>query len=284
MKPTAKPTINTYTKFYVMADCPYSDNERYNLMPRYIEGLSDDADFLVHLGDLQYAKVDDCQEYAYDEASYILKKSRIPTFVLPGDNDINDCDDHEHGEEMWEQYFYKIDERWDHSFNLTRWGKLDESFSFLSKGVLYFGLNIVGGSPYSKSEKRERHKEHLEYIRWILDELDEDDFQVMVLLAHAEPSEHHEDFFEGDDGFAAIVEDVGKPTIHFHGDWHEYYEVEGDFDVDNYMRISIDGESLAPPIKVEIDVSKKNPIRISRRRRDLDVDCCRNGWPRHDEL
>ena len=48
-----------------------------------------------YVGDTQYAKIDDCQEYAYREASDILKKSKIPTFVIPGDNDINDCDDHE---------------------------------------------------------------------------------------------------------------------------------------------------------------------------------------------
>ncbi|KAL9185605.1 hypothetical protein ACHAXT_003382 [Thalassiosira profunda] len=284
-QPTASPTKDTYTKFYLMADCPYDDNERENLMPDYIDDLSSDAEFLVHLGDLQYAKVDDCEEYAYRSASKIMKRSPVPAFVLPGDNDINDCDDHEHGEEMWLEYFHKLDEEWDHDFDVTRWGKLDESFSFLHKGVLYFGLNIVGGSPYSKTEKKKRHAEHLEHIHEIMEGLDNEDFQVVVLLGHADPGDNHDDFFKGGDGFAAIVEDLGKPTIHFHGDWHEYYEVEGDFGVDNYMRISLDGESIAPPIKVEIDVSKKNPIKVSRRDRDLDVDCCRRGWPRHnDEL
>ncbi|KAL7529485.1 hypothetical protein ACHAXR_004399, partial [Thalassiosira sp. AJA248-18] len=270
--PTYAPTIDTYTKFYLMADCPYDDNERNNLMPSFIKNLSRNADFLVHLGDLQYAKVDDCKEYAYREARDIIKKSPIPTFVLPGDNDINDCDDIEHGEEMWTEYFHKIDEQyWGDDVlytsleNFVRWGDLDESFSFLYKGVLYFGLNIVGGRPYSNSEKRRRHKEHLSHIREILGKLDEDDFQVLVLFGHAEPSDHHDDFFKGDDGFAAIVEELGKPTIHFHGDYHEYYEVEGevgDFDdLDNYVRISLDGESTAPPIKVEIDVSRENPIR-----------------------
>jgi len=255
-------------------------------MPKYIEELSTDAEFVFHLGDLQKVKLTDCQEYAYEEASAILKKIPIPTFVLPGDNDINDCDDHKHAEEMWEEYFYKPDEWWGpgHSLDVTRWGVLDESFSFLHKGVLYFGINIVGGSPYSHSEKKERHKEHLSYIRWILEKLDEDDFQVMVLLGHAEPGSLHDDFFKGSDGFAAIVEEMGKPTVHFHGDYHEYYEVEGAFDVENYMRISLDGESIAPPIMVEIDVKRKNPIRVSRRRSDLDVECCKYGWPKHDEL
>ena len=78
---------------------------------------------------------------------------------------------------------------------------------------------------------------------------------------------------------------VGKPTVHFHGDWHEYYEVEGgDYGVDNYLRISLDGESIAPPIRVVIDVSKENPIKISRVKSGLAVDCCSVGWPRSEEL
>jgi len=285
-KPTNKPSDapeDTYTMFHLMADSPYDDEERYELMPAYIEDLQSDAEFLVHLGDLQSAKKDECKEYAYREASNILKKSSIPTFVLPGDNDINDCDDHEWGEEMWTKYFKYMDKRWEHSFDLKRWGKLDESFTFLHKQVRYIALNIVGGTPYSKSEANTRYAEHLEMIRKILDE--DDNFKVLVLLGHADPecSSSHEDFFEE---LSQIVEDLGKPTIHFHGDSHSYYEVEGgDHNVDNLVRISLDGESKAPPLRVEIDVSRKNPIRISRRRSDLDVDCCSRGWPRHnDEL
>lgn len=187
------------------------------------------------------------------------------------------------GEKMWSEYFKYFDKQWEHNFKLTRWGKLDESFSFIHKQVLYFALNVIGGSPYSKSESENRQEEHIEMIHKILDDLDEDAFKVMVLLGHADPGcgSHHEEFFKE---LSDIVEDLGKPTIHFHGDYHEYYEVEGgDHDVDNLMRISLDGESISPPVRVEIDVSKSSPIKVSRRRPDLKVDCCDQGWPR-DEL
>ena len=270
---------DTITTFYIMADAPYSDDERYNLMPNHIDQLEDDGEFLVHLGDLQYATVDQCREGAYYEAKEILKKSSMPTFVLPGDNDINDCNSMSHGEAMWMKYFNLFDERWEHSFDVTRWGDLEESFSFIHKEVLYFGLNMVGGTPYSSSEKSRRHQKHLEFVSTIMnDHLD--DFKVLVLLAHAEPGSYHRDFFGGDSGFISIIKEMGKPTIHFHGDNHEYYEEEGEYGVDNYMRISLDGESVAPPIRVTIDVSKSNPVRVSRRWRNLDVDCCSEGWPR----
>ncbi|KAK1741496.1 hypothetical protein QTG54_007974 [Skeletonema marinoi] len=278
---TPPPPLDTITSFYVMADAPYTDNERYNLMPMHIEELDDDVDFLVHLGDLSWAKVDKCREGAYDEASTIMKKSRIPTFILPGDNDINDCNSMTHGEEMWTKYFASFDKQYDHSLNVTRWGKLNESFSFIHKEVLYLGLNIIGGRPASNSEKSFRHSQHLERIRTIMnDQLD--DFKVVVLLGHAEPTAFHSDFFGGDSGFISIMEEMGKPTIHFHGDWHAYYEREAEYGFDNYMRISLDGESSAPPILVTIDTSKTNPVKFDRRSRNLEVACCSEGWPRYD--
>ena len=276
---------STITTFYVMADAPYSDEERYHLMPRHIGQLGDDGEFLVHLGDLQYATVDRCREGAYFEAREILKRSRMPTFVLPGDNDINDCPSMSHGEEMWMKYFHLFDKKhWNHSFDVTRWGDLDESFSFIQKRVLYLGLNMIGGTPYSWSEKTQRHQKHLEQVRALF-ESHEGKFDVIVLLKHAEPGRNHRDFFgDGDrDGlFIDMIRRLGKPTIHFHGDYHEYYEEEAEYGVGNYMRISLDGESVAPPIRVTIDVSKPNPITVNRRQSNLRVKCCANGWPRSE--
>mmetsp|Transcript_32029 Transcript_32029/g.48302 ORF Transcript_32029/g.48302 Transcript_32029/m.48302 type:complete len:381 (-) Transcript_32029:430-1572(-) len=73
----------TSIAFYAMADAPYTDHERENIMPYQIKNLSSSADFLVHLGDLQDA-ADGCQEFAYQAASAILKHSNIPVFVIPG--------------------------------------------------------------------------------------------------------------------------------------------------------------------------------------------------------
>jgi hypothetical protein len=73
----------TSITFYAMADAPYTDHERENIMPYQIKNLSSSADFLIHLGDLQYAP-DGCQEYGYQAASDILKQSKIPVFVIPG--------------------------------------------------------------------------------------------------------------------------------------------------------------------------------------------------------
>lgn len=48
------------------------------------------------------------------------------------------------------------------------------------------------------------------------------------------------------------------------------------------MRISLDGESSAPPILVTIDTSKRSPVKFDRRSDNLKVACCSEGWPRYD--
>lgn len=257
-------------------------------MPAHVADLSPDFDFLFHLGDLQYALEDQCREGAYKEASAILKQSPVPVFVLPGDNDLNDCPNHDRGEAMWNKYFDRPDATWGrkrHGLSVTRWGALDESFSFAHRGVLYLGLNMVGGRPYSDREKRERHAEHLRQARRLLGRARvDDDVAVVVLLAHARPRSYHDDFFEGEEGFVSLVRQLGKPVVHLHGDDHYWDEDDGAFGLKNYVRISLDGESKAPPIEVEIDVGRPNPVRVSRRRRNLRVQCCGNGWPNGEEV
>ena len=108
----------------------------------------------------------------------------------------------------------------------------------------------------------------------------EDDFSVVVLLGHASPVEYHADFFEGEHGIAEFVKDMGKPFLHLHGDDHYWYEYDGAFEVENYMMVCLDAGKRAPPIRVEIDVSKENPITIDRMVDYMEVECCSDGWPK----
>ncbi|KAL9181811.1 hypothetical protein ACHAXT_012154 [Thalassiosira profunda] len=275
---TATSSNETYITFYVMADTPYTDHERNVVMPTDLANLDNDAAFLVHLGDLQDAKVDECREGAYIVASDILKQSALPVFPLPGDNDINDCESLEHGHLMWKKYFARMDEDelWDHQFQVLRWGQVDESFAFLHNGILFLGLNIIGGSPRDLKEWWIRHATHLRLVKELMT-THREEFDAVVLFAHASPGEYHEDFFGGRDGLAQFVKRLGKPFLHLHGDDHYWYEQENAFDVRNYMMISLDPGEDAPPIKVTVDTSAANPIKILRGG-NREVQCCQDGW------
>ncbi len=104
-------------------------------------------------------------------------------------------------------------------------------------------MNGPGGTLYSSSNAEAQYNEHLRRIKSILGGLSDNNYKVIVLLGHADP-------LYGYMRFSGFVKAVGKPDVHFHGDWHEYYKLEGsDYGMDNYLRILLDGESIAPPNK-----------------------------------
>jgi len=272
--PTYSPTLDAITHFYVLSDTPYDDDERQNSLPERIAEVSGDpsADFLVHVGGV----VDRCEEYAYREASVVLAESEVPVFVLPGKHDIEGCANVTQGRENWREHFYKFDEKnWgDSGFLMMRWGELEENFSFLHRGVLYFGVNIGTNGEVA------RHRENLERIREILAY---QRFDVMVLFAGAEQKGHNDDFFrdteESADGLYSILSQVHKPIIHFHGGWFEYSEQTGEeLGLPNYLSISLEG-GVARPISVEVDVFRTSPIALNRGWRSEPSDCCNSGWP-----
>jgi hypothetical protein len=183
----------------------------------------------------------------------------------------SDCKDHDEAESLWSEYFGYMDRNWTHSMYMV--GKLDESFSFLRNRILFFGINIVGGKPYDVDEKI--MNDH----RW--------DDDIVVLTGQAEPKDRHADLFEDEDGLAQFVKDVRKPFLHIHGDWHEWYEAQHSFRVENYLWISLDSlvredGKVAVPIRVEIDSSKRyGAVKITRGQTGWDVDCCSGaGWPK----
>eukprot|EP00970_Alexandrium_tamarense_P010515 scaffold2159_cov200-Alexandrium_tamarense.AAC.1 len=234
--PSVSPTPDTTTTFYIMADAPYTEAERNGIMQKVVDGVPPDSEFLIHLGDLQYVEDDKCEEWVYKIASDILKRSKVPVFVLPGDNDMN-------GKRCYD------------TFDVS--------------------TNIV--APYVAN--------HLKLKSTM--SARKDDYKLVILFGHAEPSKHHDDLFKGSNGLAKYVKDMGKPFIHFHGDWHEWYEDEYSFGVENYMRISLDSlvteaGVTTPPIRVMVDSSRPNPVRVSRRLDDgrYPVQCCSKGWPR----
>eukprot|EP00587_Corethron_hystrix_P015966 CAMPEP_0113321870 /NCGR_PEP_ID=MMETSP0010_2-20120614/15207_1 /TAXON_ID=216773 ORGANISM="Corethron hystrix, Strain 308" /NCGR_SAMPLE_ID=MMETSP0010_2 /ASSEMBLY_ACC=CAM_ASM_000155 /LENGTH=87 /DNA_ID=CAMNT_0000180141 /DNA_START=659 /DNA_END=919 /DNA_ORIENTATION=+ /assembly_acc=CAM_ASM_000155 len=76
---------------------PYT-HEDEEMLPVQLRNLRKaGGEFLVHVGDIidQKKKRKDkslvCPEERYEMVSNILRKAPIKTFILPGDNDWNDC-------------------------------------------------------------------------------------------------------------------------------------------------------------------------------------------------
>ena len=152
--------------FSAMGDVPYSPEEMLQL-PLQINAIGPDSEFVVHVGDIKTGSTF-CVEPVYAKVAGMLRISRLPTFIIPGDNEWNDCKDPHSAWQLWQRYFLRFDQQWQHHLPVFRQLKREENFSFLHRGVLFIGLNIVGGRIHDPQEWPRRHAEDLEWTRTIL--------------------------------------------------------------------------------------------------------------------
>jgi hypothetical protein len=90
-KPTIKPHKNKHRDiiFYVIGDAPYKVSELDPItgFPLQVRGIPNDAEFVIHVGDILSAKESECHLSWYQQVSSILRSSNAPVFITPGDND-----------------------------------------------------------------------------------------------------------------------------------------------------------------------------------------------------
>lgn len=68
----------------MIGDLPYSNTEKQRLI-EHVETLPEDAEFLVHVGDIRAAVNNtNCTLSEFDVVGDILKQSPVPVFIVPG--------------------------------------------------------------------------------------------------------------------------------------------------------------------------------------------------------
>ena len=248
----------TLVTFYAMGDVPYQPEED-ELLPRQIAELPTDAEFVVHVGDIKGGAAP-CDESVYIKVSGMLSKSLAPVFIIPGDNEWNDCTDPAQAWTYWNQYFLRFDRRWNHGFPLFRQLKHEPNFSFVKNGVLFVGLNIVGGHIHDPDEWKQRHAVGVQWIRRNVAQFG-DDVGCMILFGHANPQDKHRDFFEP---FSLDAETFSKPILYLHGDGHTWIH-DRPFAAKNILRVQVDQGGKAPPLKVTVTDHQEEPFQFDRR-------------------
>jgi len=253
---TGKPLVT----FYAMGDVPYKPEED-KLLPQQIDDLPDDAEFVIHVGDIKGGGPP-CVEAVYQKVSGMLRQSTAPVFIIPGDNEWNDCSDPapDQAWSYWKQYFNRFDDHWNHSFPVFRQIEHEENFSFTRNGVLFVGLNIVGGLVHDPAEWRQRHADDLEWIRRNLAKFG-DEAGCLVLFGHATPAKKHKDFFEP---MSTIAQKFGKPILYLHGDGH-VWTYNRPFEARNILRVQVDQGGIAPPLKIIVTDDATEPFQFDRR-------------------
>ncbi len=245
--------------FYAMGDVPYSAADDV-LLPKQIEDLPNDGLFLIHVGDIKPGKLP-CDEAVYVKVSGMLGKSRTPTFIIPGDNEWNDCFDPRTSWGYWQTYFRRFDEKWKHELPVSRQPERDENFSLMHDGVLFLGLNLVGGRVHDRAEWKVRHAQCLAWTKANVEQHG-DDARAIVIFGHAMPRPDHDDYF---DGLNTLATELDKPFLYLHGDGHRWVH-DRPFKAKNILRVEVDQGGIAPPVKVTVIHNPTEPFVFDRRK------------------
>lgn len=255
-------------RFAVMADIPYMDEE-LELLRRDVATLPREAEFAIHLGDIKGSKVD-CAEAGFAAVADVLAASPVRLFILPGDNEWNDCKGLHPDEawQLWERHFRRFDERWPGGFPVDRQEPQPANFAFERGDVVFVGLNMVGGRMHRKKEWAARHADNL---AWVTENLARHpSARAAVVFAHASRKPiKHDDFFLP---FFEVVRKFGRPVMYLHGDGHEWIHEPG-WEVPNLLRVQLDSGDKAPPLLVTVtdgDVASFEIPRLRRRGRRLE--------------
>lgn len=245
--------------FSVMGDVPYSAEEDV-LLPKQIAELDRRSRFIVHVGDIK-GGASPCDEAVYEKVADMLRKSAAPVFILPGDNEYNDCPDPADAWRRWARHFMAFDERWNHALPVMRQTARPENFAFVHRRVLFIGLNLVGGKVHDEKEWRDRQLDDLAWTRRCFDDAG-DAVTSAVVFIHAKPNPTHA-VFTG--GFIPQAASFGKPLLLLHGDGHVWIHDRPFEAAPNVLRVQVDQGGKAPPLLVTVTHDADQPFLLDRR-------------------
>jgi hypothetical protein len=250
--------------FAAMGDGPRSTDD-WNRLRHQIgqENKAGKSQFLIHLGDIARGS-DALPESRYEDVAEILKGSKAPFFIIPGDNEWNDLDDPDVGWGFWVKHFMGFERNFDVPWTVEHQNVRHENFAFVLNGVLFVGLNLVGGTVHDPDEWRTRHEQNAAWVREQFES--HGDVRAAVIFGQAKPNEKQETFFGA---VVPIIEAFGKPVLYLHGDGH-VWQKEKRWRVPNLWRVQVDQVEKGPPVRVTVTDKKRKPFRFDRQLEERD--------------
>lgn len=251
--------------FSAMGDGPYKTAD-WNRLRHQIghENRAAKAKFVIHVGDIA-SGTDALPESRYTRVAEILKGSKAPLFIIPGDNEWNDLDNPEIGWGYWVKHYTDFELHFDVPWTVERQDIRRENFAFVLDGVLFVGINLVGGTVHDKEEWRVRQEQDAEWVRAQFNTHGKE-VRAAVILGHAQPNEKHNAFFEPT---IPVIAAFGKPVLYLHGDGHVWQKEKG-WRAPNLWRVQVDQIGKGPPVRVTVTEKPKKPFRFDRQLKERD--------------
>ncbi len=243
--------------FAAMGDVPYVPIED-KILPAQISALSEDLAFVIHVGDIKSGGTP-CDLPVYKKVAGMLSKSKIPMFIIPGDNEWNDCADPASAWDLWVKHFDHFERHWNVPFEVKHDPRQSPNFAFLHKQVLFVGLNVVGGKVHDPKEWKQRHED---CMKWVNEQFSRHgtEAKAVVVFVHALPTVNQIDFFSP---FSKAAGKLGKPVLLIHGDGHRWAK-DHPFKAKNVLRVEVDQGGIAPPLLVTVTDNSEEPFQFDR--------------------
>ncbi|HZM16165.1 MAG TPA: Ig-like domain-containing protein, partial [Candidatus Krumholzibacteria bacterium] len=239
--------------FTAIGDVPYDESELPILQQHVLNhNLYSPGQFLVHVGDI-FPGGTPCEEFRYQQVADVLEQLTVPAFMLPGDNETKDCDDPTQAWSFWTTSFLNLESYFCSQLPVWRQTARPENFAFVSSGVLFIGLHLVGGSNPDALMQDD--------AAWVEQQLVQQRpfVRAAVLFAQAGPGSGTNLFF---DAFVPDAVTFGKPVLFIHGDGHSWID-DNPFGVPGMRRIQVE-RGDKPPITVTVSTDAVPVFTVNR--------------------
>ena len=247
--------------FSAMGDVPYEQWEEGQLR-RQVREIPRESEFVIHLGDIQKNQKEvPCGEGKYGLVAKILSRSPRPTFIIPGDNEYNDCINPDEAWAFWVKYLMRFDQRWQHRFRVFRQLEREENFAFVHNGVLFVSIFLVSGKVHDGEEWKRRHEQDMQWIEMTM-RVFKDQVSSAVIFSHAFPTGTLHPGCAA--RISAAASAFGKPVLYLQGDGHKWL-YDHPFANKSILRVQVDMGAIAPPIVVRITDNPHQPFYFDRR-------------------
>ncbi len=238
----------------ILGDVPYSQGE-YSALEADLANVGPSDEFFVHLGDIQ--SQGSCFASTYSNVAGSLKTSSIPVFIVPGDNEYNDCPNPNQAWTYWDSHLLGLEENWSHSFTVLRQSIREENFAFVHSGVLFIGINLVGGRVHDTSEWSQRMTDD---ANWVSENFNNFGSQVTsaLVFGHAFPDPTGGDRKQFGQDFVTAAQNFGKPILYAMGDGHSWALDKPYVDAPNVTRVRVN--QGVPSVRVTISDDSTAPF------------------------
>jgi predicted phosphodiesterase len=246
--------------FSAIGDVPYTLDDASALETNIIKhNKKDSTSFVIHLGDIKSGSTP-CEEAIYINVANILKKFSAPVYIIPGDNEYNDCKHPKEAFAFWNRYFFHFHENWSENANIQYQPAQKENFAWREGHILFVGLNLLGGRIHDSNEWQERLNANAKWIEQSLKNNDKS-IEAMVIFGHANLQLKPEKYKIFTKKFRAIAALFDKPILYLHGDGHVWIK-DRPWKEQNILRVQVDAG--AEILQVTVNPDLPDPFRFTR--------------------